>query len=501
MYDSLFGSSSSSSTVNTSRSPECSYPSCSKTFNLNLCTSCVDKYFCDTHSSHTEFPDHRYLPILSFNDDEIQLYHEYLKHPMTLSALPMKRHKSTIFDLEIEIKNGSGEVISSCLLNVGNQDYWWKLTMPPSMRTTKSERMIKSLHLECFWISLAFHLSKWPYVLRFEALNRLIKALPKIEELYVNPELALSADYFEDICVLDLVRNEPEETKIVKLDVVIESFLGGFNWVYGSKLGYEGELTVMDTVALNFLDIPELNDLNVIIILIDVPFKQGQTTKVNFDRIQLLQTFNSELRTICILQSFFPHKWWHFTPLTMSSGMMDTFEGFLDTNIDKIIPFKRRAFASTLARPLANDFSIMEPFDADFHCPNFSEALAKSLAFEEPTSLNERLRKLSKTAEAEVDQTATTTATAGTSASSADVASQATAAAAAAASRPAETEVERTATVTAGTSASFTGSLLGAFESEVEVFDNSKNFYFMYFLLNLLGIVVIKEAKAISYCF
>ena len=408
--------------------------------------------------------------------------------------------------------------------------------MPPSMRTTKSERMIKSLHLECFWISLAFHLSKWPYVLRFEALNRLIKALPKIEELYVNPELALSADYFEDICVLDLVRNEPEETKIVKLDVVIESFLGGFNWVYGSKLGYEGELTVMDTVALNFLDIPELNDLNVIIILIDKPFKQGQKTKVNFDRIQLLQTFNSELRTICILQSFFPHKWWHFTPLTMLPRTMDTFEGFLDTNIDKIIPFKRRAFASTLARPLANDFSIMEPFDADFHCPNFSEALAKSLAFEEPTSLNERLRKLSTIAEAEVEPTATTTATAGTSASSADVANRATAAAAAAASRsaeteveptvsatagtsaisvdvanrataaaataasrPAETELEPTATATAGTAASFTGSLLGAFESEVEVFDNLKNFYFMYFRLNLLGNFVIKEAKAISY--
>ena len=153
MYDSLFGSSSSSSTVNTSRSPECSYPSCSKTFNLNLCTSCVDKYFCDTHSKHTDFPDHRNLPILSFNDDEKQLYHEYLKHPMTPSVLPIRPHKTTIFYLEIETKNEKDEVISSCLLNVGNQDYWWKLTMPPSMRTTKSERIIKSLDLECLDIT------------------------------------------------------------------------------------------------------------------------------------------------------------------------------------------------------------------------------------------------------------------------------------------------------------------------------------------------------------
>ena len=279
--------------------------------------------------------------------------------------------------------------------------------------------------------------------------------------------------------------------------------MDGFNWIYGSKLDGPPEMRCFSLSALQFLDFPEIKDYNVVFLIVK-DFEAGKVSSISLENVRLVHPFNAELKTLCIMQCYYPLEFYHFTPLVLSDDNMELLVEVLTKNSPTA--YRRRADSEDMCINLDDKPTI----DFDQEAPLTAKAYASQFRIETGANIQPNGKK----PEQHESSSSAATAASGENAGMAGAGSSAAIAPNDAEgsrgdaatvgvgwdSSSAATVVEAvpTATATTGTAESITESLLSVFESEVEVFIDLKIFWIMYFRLNLLGNFVIREAKTIS---
>jgi len=167
----------------TSRNTPCSYPSCSSWIDLQHCSECLENIpqsYCPDHLDHTQYADHRNLPVFKYEENEIALYEAYKENQMTSKDLKYNP-KKTKFILELLTNDPN----VSTRIHVTNIEYGHTFTAPKSLNPLAKSTDNFREELQCFWISLGFHLEKWPYVLKYEAICRMKQIIRCLKHLYL----------------------------------------------------------------------------------------------------------------------------------------------------------------------------------------------------------------------------------------------------------------------------------------------------------------------------
>ena len=153
----------------------CNYPNCQQIANLS-CSICdadnvhPSNFYCQDHSSHTSYECHRNLPVLTFSTDDKDNYEKFKKKPF----VNFKSQKNTKFMLEITIESRTMGTFTVTNKEFGHILDSARIT-PKDLDVVSTAALFKREY-QCFWISLGFHISCWPYILYFEALSRLYLA-------------------------------------------------------------------------------------------------------------------------------------------------------------------------------------------------------------------------------------------------------------------------------------------------------------------------------------
>jgi hypothetical protein len=234
---------------------------------------------------------------------------------------------------------------------------------------------------QCFWISLGFHISCWPYKLYFEALSRLSQYFPALEagfslhllenedeivnfsgKLSPYKDFYAGAEYFMGP-FLGAKKEEIPSCCYCLADQIINALF----WVHKSdNVGDNGVVDVPLMGILPFL-VPEVYGYNILIIPVN-EFHSGAITSIELGLMHLVLSYDATLPTKCILRCEFPYNFGHFTPLEIDDNDMDNFNRFLSSNI-RSIPYHRSRTPSKLRTAVDNLETVI---DIDANCPNIA---------------------------------------------------------------------------------------------------------------------------------
>ena len=170
----------------------CYYPECRTISTTRQCEQCVEcnrkrarkgddgqrfgaHYFCRPHGKCTGKDQHRVINVVRLSPADRTNYELIKKIPF--SNLPRPRdYKET--KLNVTFTLGKGNIIG--IFQVNNYEYGDAI-LPPIHIPRFYIR-----NLQCFWVAIAYHLRKWPSLLRCEALCRFRNILPQFDDVFVD---------------------------------------------------------------------------------------------------------------------------------------------------------------------------------------------------------------------------------------------------------------------------------------------------------------------------